>query len=283
MKLCSILIDGKPCVGAETSGGIIDITSMGYPAQMNEIIAGGSEMLEKINEALIGEEITYNEKTVEFLPVTEPMKIICEGLNYKDHAEETGGEPPPHPIFFSKYSDALIGHNQEVPLPQWFNRYDYEAELVVVIGKPAYNIAVEEAKDYIFGYTCGNDISVREAQFLSTQWLCGKAIPNSGPVGPYIVTSDEFDPYEPHRISCEVNGETVQSADVTQMIFPCYEAVSAASRFFPLSPGDLLFTGTPAGVIQGKKHEERKWLKAGDIVKVTIDGIGTLTTPLVTL
>ena len=282
MKLCSIALNGSPCIGVLTDTGIVNVTAMGFPAHMNEAIEGGNEILSGIQAALDGKSLqALDESSVEFLPATEPKKIICEGLNYKDHAEETGGEIPKYPIFFSKFNDSLNAHNKPSPLPPWLNKYDYEAELVIVIGKYAYNISTDEAESCIFGYTCGDDLSARDAQFLSNQWLCGKAFPASGPVGPYIVTSDSFDPREPHGIFCEVNGIRVQAGNTVDMIFPCFEAVSEASKFFPLSPGDLIFTGTPAGVIQGKKREDRVWLKPGDIVKVTIDGIGTLTTPLV--
>ena len=282
MKLCSISIGGSPCVGVKTGGGVVNITALGFPARMNDIIMGGDGMLGRISDALLSEKPNaLGEESLNFLPVTEPSKIICEGLNYKDHAEETGGETPKHPIFFSKFNDSMSAHGVPVKLPAWLNRFDYEAELVVVVGKHAYNATVEEAEDAIFGYTCGNDLSARDAQFLSSQWLSGKALPCFGPAGPYIVTRDSFDPRSGVRLVCEVNGATVQSALTSEMIFPCFEALSAASRFFPLSPGDLLFTGTPSGVIQGRKREDRVWLKPGDVVNVTIDGIGTLTTPLV--
>ena len=282
MKLCCIEIDGRPGVGVKTDGGVVNITALGFPARMNDIIEGGAEVLAKIETALKdGTPPLLDEESLKFLPVTEPKKIICEGLNYLDHADESGNEAPKHPIFFSKFDDALSAHNQPVALPPWLERYDYEAELVIVIGKHAYNVSVEEAGACIFGYTCGNDLSARDSQFLSSQWLSGKALPGFGPVGPYIVTSDCFDPYKDNGIYCDVNGERFQSALTSEMIFPCYEALSAASRFFPLSPGDLIFTGTPGGVILGRKREDRVWLKPGDVVKVTIDGIGTLTTPLV--
>ena len=284
MYLCSFEIDGRPRVGVKTGGAIADVTALGFPARMNEIIEGSDDMLSRIKAALREKKpAALDEEDVKFLPVTEPKKIICEGLNFKDHAEETGGEAPKYPVFFSKFIDALRAHNEPMQLPPWLNRYDYEAELVIVVGKHAYNVSVIEAEKCIFGYTCGNDLSARDAQFLSSQWLCGKALPGSAPVGPYIITRDSFDPREPHGIYCEVNGEMVQSGNTVDMIFSCFAALSAASRFFPLSPGDLLFTGTPAGVIQGKKREERVWLKAGDIVKVIIDGVGTLVTPLAAL
>jgi len=282
MKLCAMLINGAPCVGVKTESGIINITSLGFPSLMNDLIEGGSDMLLRISYALEAEaSVALDEDSIDFLPVTAPEKIICEGLNYKDHAEETGGETPKYPIFFSKFADSMNAHGKPVKLPPWFNRYDYEAELVVVIGTHAYNVTVDEAEACIFGYTCGNDLSARDAQFLSSQWLSGKALPGFGPTGPYIATRDSFDPRANNGLYCKVNGVTVQSALTSEMIFPCFEAVSSASRFFPLSPGDLLFTGTPSGVIQGRKREDRIWLKPGDVVEVAIDGIGTLKNTLI--
>ena len=222
-----------------------------------------------------------DERSLRLLPVTAPMKIICTGLNFKEHAAETGKEVPEHPVFFTKFFDSLSAHGLPVTLPPWLEAFDHEAELVIVIGKAAYNISREDAKDHIFGYTCGNDISARTAQNVTSQWLCGKALPGFAPVGPCIVTADEFDPLSHHGIFCELNGVTAQSGTTTDMIFDCYEIVSIASKYFPLSPGDLIFTGTPPGVIQGLPKDKQLWLKPGDIVDIKIDGIGTLTTPFV--
>jgi len=282
MKLYSAQIAGRPLVGVAAQNGIIDITALGFPAFMNEIIEGGEELLSQIQTAITQKAPpALSEESIEFLPVTAPKKIICMGLNYEAHAAEGGSAAPSFPIYFSKFHDTLSAHNQSVTLPPWLKKYDYEAELVIIIGKYAQNITLEEARECIFGYTCGNDLSARDAQFLSSQWLSGKSLPGFAPTGPCIVTRDSFDPYESMGIYCEVNGETVQSAVTTDMIFPCYEAVSTASRFFPLSPGDMIFTGTPEGVISGKPENMQVWLKSGDVVSVTIEGIGTLTTPLV--
>ena len=282
MKICSMKVGGEQRLGVRIGDGIADITVLGFPSRMNDLISGGSELLERVSERLKKAELPLmDEQAIEFLPVTEPAKIICEGLNYKSHAEETHGAVPEHPVFFSKFGDSLSAHGAPVTLPPWLNRYDYEAELVIVIGKPAYNVSIKEAEDCIFGYTCGNDLSARDSQFLSSQWLSGKALPGFAPVGPYITTRDSFDPCAGNGLFCEVNGEVVQSGDTSDMIFPCTFAVSAASRFFPLLPGDLIFTGTPAGVIIGKPKDRRVWLKPGDVVKVRIDGIGELVTPLI--
>ncbi len=209
-------------------------------------------------------------------------KILCVGLNYKSHAEETGGEAPKEPVIFSKYNDALAADGQEIALPPWHRCYDYEAELVVVMGAPLFHAGSEdEARAAIGGYTCGNDLSARDCQFRSNQWLIGKSFPGFAPIGPRIVPADEFDPTKPHRIACEVNGEVVQDDDVTNMIFSCAAIVKYISDFVALAPGDLIFTGTPAGVILGRPKGHRVWLKPGDEVAVSIEGIGTLRNRLV--
>ena len=282
MKMCSFTVEGVQRVGLKTDGGVVDITALGFPANIMEVIESGEDIVARVSEALQKEELPLLcEQSVEFLPVSEPKKIICTGINYKDHAEETGTPLPEHPVFFNKFGDSLSAHGDPVALPPWLSCFDYEAELVIVIGKHAYNVPEEDAEGCIFGYTCGNDLTSRKAQSLTSQWLAGKALPGFAPVGPYIVTRDCFDPNGPNGIFCEVNGVTTQSAATSNMIYPCTKLVSAASKFFPLSPGDLIFTGTPAGVIAGWAKEDRVWLKPGDVVCVTIEGIGTLTTPLV--
>jgi len=282
MKLCAFLADGKPCVGVAVSDGVVNITQLGFPSHMSEVIEGGADLLADISAALSTKNIrTLDEDSLEYLPVSDPKKIICKGLNYKSHAEETGKSAPEYPVFFNKFNDSLSAHAQPVTLPRWLDTFDHEAELVIVIGKAAYNVPAATADEYIFGYTCGNDLSSRTAQALSDQWLCGKALPGFAPVGPFIVTRDSFNPNESHGVYCELNGVIAQSGTTSDMIFSCSEIVSAASKFFPLSPGDLIFTGTPPGVIVGRKEEDRIWLKPGDVVSIKIDGIGTLTTPLI--
>jgi len=281
MKLCTFYANEETHVGVKTDGGIVDITSLGFPSGMNEIISGGAAMVRKIVKTIIGAPV-IDETTLRFSNITNPAKIICVGLNYVDHALETGGTAPEFPVFFSKFNDCLFPAGEPVNLPDWQSNYDYEAELVIVVGKQAYNIPADEAYDCIYGFACGNDLSARDSQFLSSQWISGKNFPGFGPAGPYIVTSDELDPDKrPLSIKCLRNGETVQSSSTGEMIFSCRQLISWASRFFALSPGDLVFTGTPAGVIQGKVKDERNWLKPGETVVVEIEGIGGLKTPLV--
>lgn len=281
MKLCTFIKNDAPRVGVSTSNGIVDVTALGFPASMNEIIVGGAPLREKISAALAGYSGEYlDAATLTFGNITEPQKLVCEGLNYVDHAEETGGEAPKYPVFFAKFNDSLAPAGSTVELPSWQRCFDYEAELVIVVGRPAYNIPPEDAGDYIFGYACGNDLSARDSQFLSSQWMSGKSFPNFGPAGPFIVTHDELDPEQGLEIYCEVNGNRVQNGNTSNMIYTCRQTLAWASKYFALAPGDLIFTGTPAGVILGKPKGERTWLVPGDVVTVGIEGIGELVTPL---
>lgn len=282
MKLLSFYKDNTTHTGALTDRGVVDLTALGFPGAMNDVIAGGPAMRRRIEGAVSDRALpVLDMDTLTFANITQPQKIVCVGLNYKQHAQETGGEPPKDIVFFSKFNDALTPGGQSVSLPPWLRCFDYEAELVIVVGKPTWNVPLEQAAEHIFGYACGNDLSARDGQFLSSQWLAGKALPNFGPAGPVIVTADSFDPGAGNAITCHVNGALVQSDVTSGMIFGCAEIVSTASRYFRLDTGDLIFTGTPSGVILGKEKNNRVWLKPGDVVTVTIDGIGTLTTPLV--
>ena len=281
MKFCTFYSGDKTHVGVKTDGGIVDITALGFTSEMNDVISGGSALLKRIADALARAPV-LDETKIKFGNITTPAKIVCEGLNYNDHALETGGTAPEFPIFFSKFNDVLHPAGEPVALPAWLNNYDYEAELVIVVGKHAFNVSEDDAFEHIFGFACGNDLSAREAQFRTPQWISGKNLPGFGPAGPFIVTSDELDPdRDALAVRCYRNGEQVQNGNTSEMIFSCRRTLSEASRFFSLAPGDLIFTGTPAGVIQGKPLEKRDWLKPGETVKVEIEGIGELITPLV--
>ena len=277
MKLCSFIKDGKTRLGYRGDSGIADLTAAGVEGGMNDLISGGAAALLAVLEIEKKRALPETpEELLVFDRITDPGKIICIGLNYKDHAAETGGEMPEYPVVFGKFNDALCPSGKRIALSGRQRCYDYEAELVIVIGAEARNVAKENAAEYIFGYACGNDFSARDCQFVSNQWLIGKSFPDFAPAGPYIVTADSFDPGSGKDIICEVNGVTAQSGNTRDMIFNCAELVSYVSGFFRLAPGDLIFTGTPAGVILGKPKGSRVWLKPGDAVRVTIEGIGTL-------
>jgi len=204
--------------------------------------------------------------------VPSPQKIICIGLNYKKHAEESGMTAPVVPVVFSKYSNTLIDHGHEVRLGNVGKEFDYEVELGVVIGRECKYVAEADAARYVLGYCTANDMSCRDLQFLSSQWLLGKSLDNFLPLGKYLVTADEVGDPQKLQLKCWLNGELRQSSNTADMIFPVYRLVSFLSQYMTLMPGDIILTGTPEGVIMGMK--EKNWLKKGDVVRVEIEKLG---------
>jgi 2,4-didehydro-3-deoxy-L-rhamnonate hydrolase len=207
-------------------------------------------------------------------PVPRPGKIVCVGLNYRDHANETGQPIPSEPVLFSKYANSVVGPGADVVVPPDAEKIDYEAELAVVIGRRASGVPTGEALDHVAGYTCANDVSSRTLQFRSSQWLLGKAIDTFLPLGPYLVTADEVPDPQALGIRCLVNDELRQSSDTGQMIFGVADLVSFTSRTITLEPGDVLITGTPAGV--GMAADPPRYLRPGDRMRIEIDGVGEL-------
>jgi len=225
----------------------------------------------KLKEAVVD----LNE--VELLaPLKAPPKIVCLGLNYREHAEEQGTSfPKEEPIIFMKPRTAITGPNSPIVKPSFVNQLDYEGELAVVVGRRCKNVAVSDARDKIFGYTVFNDVSARDIQFKDRQWTRGKSFDTFAPIGPWVVTSDQIG--DPHslRIRTWVNGELRQDSSTRNMIFNVYEIIHHMSRVMTLEPGDLIATGTPAGVGVFMKPKPR-FLKPGDVVEIEIEGIGRL-------
>jgi 2-keto-4-pentenoate hydratase/2-oxohepta-3-ene-1,7-dioic acid hydratase in catechol pathway len=207
-------------------------------------------------------------------PLPRPTKILCVGLNYRDHARETGQPIPPEPVLFSKFANSVVGPGADVVVPPEAEQVDYEAELAVVIGRRASAVAAGKALDHVAGYTCANDVSSRSLQFRSSQWLLGKAIDTFLPLGPFMATADEVSDPQALGIRCLVNDELLQSSNTGQMIFGVAELVSFASRTITLEPGDVLITGTPSGV--GMAADPPRFLRPGDRMRVEIDGLGAL-------
>ena len=207
--------------------------------------------------------------------ITNPNNIICIGLNYADHIEETSLATHDFPEIFMKTSNALASHQDIVPIQDENLHYDYEGELVIVIGKAGKNISRDQAKEHILGYTIGNDVSARTLQFRGTQWILGKSLDNFAPIGPVIVSPDNFD-FDSATITTTVNGEVRQQAKLQQMLFKPDAIIEFVSQYITLQEGDIIFTGTPSGVVLGKNESKYSWLKPGDTVTVTITGIGTL-------
>jgi 2-keto-4-pentenoate hydratase/2-oxohepta-3-ene-1,7-dioic acid hydratase in catechol pathway len=212
------------------------------------------------------------------LSIGRPGKIVCVGLNYLDHAQEGGMELPKAPLLFAKWPNTLIGDGEPIVLPPEATEVDYEAELGVVIGTKAKRVSEADALEYVEGYICVNDVSARDLQFGDGQWTRGKSVDTFCPVGPRLVPREEIADPQQLGIRCIVNGEALQDSSTAQMIFSVAEIIAYVTRVITLEPGDLIATGTPAGV--GVFRDPKVLLKAGDEVSIEIDGVGTLTNPV---
>ncbi len=210
--------------------------------------------------------------------VTAPEKILCVGLNYRRHAVEANMAIPTTPVIFGKFANSLAAHGDVVPLPPVDFKYDYEAELGVIIGAEARDVSVDDALNYVAGYCCANDLSARGAQLATSQWMIGKMLDGFLPLGPYLVTADEVPDPQALRIKGSVNGAVMQDSSTSDMIFTVAEIISHLSRHCTLKPGDVIITGTPEGVQMGFKTPT--WLKSGDAVTIEISGLGSLTSTL---
>ncbi|MGE5228026.1 MAG: fumarylacetoacetate hydrolase family protein [Planctomycetaceae bacterium] len=211
-------------------------------------------------------------------PVPRPGKVICAGLNYRDHAIESGLPIPEVPVLFPKFANSVIGPGEAIVLPPETSEPDYEAELGVVIGRTARRVDVADALSYVAGYTCMNDVSARDLQNRTSQWMLGKAIDTFLPCGPWLVTADEVPDPRSLAIRLRLNGAELQSSTTAEMVFGVDELVAFVSRTCTLEPGDLIATGTPPGV--GFARTPPVWLSDGDVVEVEIDGVGTLWNPV---
>lgn len=289
MRLLQFIVGNQLHLGIQIKQGIVDLTKAGQeldletPRNMQELIQEGEAGWQALQQLLnqVDHSVLLDEAEIEYAPVvTGPEKIICIGLNYINHAAESKMNIPQTPILFSKFNNALAAHKEQVRLPLSAEKFDYEGELVIVMGKPARSISPAAALDYVFGYSIGNDLSARDLQFRSSQWLLGKSCDQFAPLGPVLVTADELADPQNLEISCRVNGELRQSASTKDMIFSCAEIISYISNYMTLKPGDLIFTGTPEGVILGYPESEQVWLKDGDEIAVAIEKIGTLVSTL---
>lgn len=206
--------------------------------------------------------------------VPNPGKIVCIGLNYLQHAIESGMAPPAEPVLFSKFNNAVAAPGEVVPLPEGAREYDYEAELVAVIGRRARHVPEAEALGHVLGYCNGNDVSARDLQMRSGQWLLGKTLDGFLPLGPQLVTADEVADPQDLQVRCWVDGDLRQDSNTSDMIFSVAACISYISRHFTLEPGDIISTGTPEGVVLGRPQQD--WLVPGDTVMVEIEGLGRL-------
>lgn len=314
MQFVTFVENGRRRVGVHADGRIVDVRA----ALASRFLAGGEGRPDALAEALIpgdmrglierGEAglaqakaaveyaLAHGDGTDEpdrprliyglnevavYAPILDPEKILCIGLNYLDHAKESGMEPPEQPLFFSKYASSIVGPGSPIvhPGPDLTEKLDYEVELAVVIGKTAKHVTEEEAMEYVFGYTVMNDISARDLQFQDGQWVKGKALDTFAPLGPWIVTKDEIP--DPHnlRLVLAHNGEVVQDSNTSNLIFNIPQLIAYLSRLLTLRPGDIISTGTPPGV--GQSRIPPRFLKPGDTVVAEVEKIGALENPVI--
>jgi 2-keto-4-pentenoate hydratase/2-oxohepta-3-ene-1,7-dioic acid hydratase in catechol pathway len=288
LTLAMVRTGGAPSLAVKTPRGLLDVRKAAgalrqrVPMTIDEVLRGGSsaELRRLVDRAAqtSSKDLYLDEAGADFGPcVTSPEKIICVGLNYRKHAAETGNPVPTRPILFNKYNSALNGHRGIIAVSrEAASEFDYEVELVIVMGRAARNVSESDALSCVFGYCTGNDFTARDLQRASSQWMLGKALDGSAPVGPYLVTADQVPDPQRLKLECRVNGEVRQSSSTADMVFGCASLVSYISRYLTLKPGDVIFTGTPEGVISGYPKDKQVWLKAGDRVTSTIEGLGEL-------
>jgi 2-keto-4-pentenoate hydratase/2-oxohepta-3-ene-1,7-dioic acid hydratase in catechol pathway len=285
MRLATIQTWAGPRAAVQRGDSFVDVhaTDPHVPPSVRQILEGGPELLRAVEEvAQRPQAIQVEAAKVRFhAPVPDPRKIVCIGLNYKDHAAESGAPIPREPILFSKYPTALVGHGEAIVLPPVSQEVDYEAELVIVVGRHGKNLAAATATEHVAGYTVGHDVSARDWQLKKDgkQWMVGKTFDTFAPCGPVLVTADEVP--DPHNlgIRLRLNGQTMQDSTTKQLIFGVGQILAYLSQVFTLEPGDLIYTGTPPGV--GFARKPPVFLKGGDVVEVEIDGLGVLRNPVV--
>ena len=289
-RIANLRKDGGYALGVETERGVLDVGAsarafgMTAPADVDDLLQNGrGAELRAVMEAARSEPtraVLLDFAAASFAPlVTRPEKIICMGFNYREHAKETGTAVPKIPPLFNKFNNALNHHGGTIALPTRVARqFDYETELVIVFGKECRNATEENALDFVAGYATGNDFSARDLQTATSQFMIGKTSDGFAPIGPWLVTRDRVPDPNDLKLKTVVNGQTRQDWSTNDMIFNCRQLISFASGIMTLKPGDVMFTGTPQGVIFGEKtpREERRWLMAGDEIVSSLEGLGEL-------
>jgi len=279
---------GVDHVGIRTSSGIVDVARASHmlgiaspPLTVDDVVAGRGNIAALAHAVANAPPASVrNPRNVEYGPlVGSPPKIVCVGLNYRAHIAEMNDKLPPVPDLFNKFNTALNRHNGTIAVSAVpAQHFDYESELVMIIGKTARNVSEADALSHVFGYACGHDFTARDAQYRVSQWMTGKTPDQFAPLGPWLVTADQIPDPQALQIQTFVNDETTPRQDMStaQMIFSCARIVSYTSQFITLLPGDVIFTGTPPGVIYAYPAEKQVWLKPGDRIRTTITKLGEL-------
>jgi 2-keto-4-pentenoate hydratase/2-oxohepta-3-ene-1,7-dioic acid hydratase in catechol pathway len=281
LRFLTIQQDGPPEPAVRLEHEIVGIRGAGFDSVLS-VIAGGADALEKVSWWIAnasGSQRWQPDQVGLLAPIPRPPKVICIGLNYRDHAAESKMAIPDVPTVFSKFSTAVIGPGHPIVLPRNSAKPDYEAEFVVVVGKGGRHIPEERWREHVFGYTMMNDVSARDFQMATSQWMMGKTFDTFAPLGPDIVTADEIADPQNLAISLVLSGEVLQNSNTRELIFPVPRLIAFLSSVFTLEPGDVISTGTPAGV--GAARKPPRWLKPGDQVTVRVEGLGELTNPVV--
>ena len=284
MKLMMFDAGKGPRLGVVDGDYVVDVAAvdLALPVDLLSLINGGPRALAAARAAAADAPASARlslSSVKPALPIAHPPKFICVGLNYLEHAKEGGHPPPTYPSFFARYDRSLVAAGEPVIRPKQSEQLDYECELTIVIGNGGRHIPEAKALEHVFGYTIFNDVSVRDYQRKSTQWLAGKNFDGTGPLGPVVVTADALPKgATPLRIQTRVNGKTMQDSNTSDMIFPVARTIALLSEIMTLEPGDLIATGTPSGVAHARKPPA--WMKAGDTVEIEIEGIGVLKNPV---
>lgn len=280
MKLATFTHGGATRIGKVVDDKIIDLSKAdpSLPTDMISFLAAGDAAMAAAQKAGETDAIALGDVTLE-APILKPGKVMAIGLNYGDHVKESGLDIPENQIWFTKSPTGCVGEGADVLKPAVSDMVDWEAELVMVIGKRARNVPRDRAHEIVAGYCCGNDISVRDWQFHSPQFTIGKSFDTHGPIGPWLTTSDDVG--DPHDldIKCLVNGEVMQSSNTQHLIFDCFDQIAELTQVMTLEPGDIIFTGTPGGV--GIAMKPPQFMKVGDKVTIEIEKLGSITNTLV--
>jgi 2-keto-4-pentenoate hydratase/2-oxohepta-3-ene-1,7-dioic acid hydratase in catechol pathway len=272
---------GLPTLGARVGDELIDLTTSGLPATLDELLCLGEAGFAAAKAAISRAAVRRPVQGISYLPpVLNPAKAFAIGLNYLDHAAESKFDPPRYPVIFQRFASSWVSHGESLRRPHVSIQFDYEAEVVAVIGKGGRYIRKEDALAHVAGYSLFNDGSIRDYQFRSNQWLWGKNFDRSGGFGPEFVTADELPAGATGlQIQCRLNGEVLQSANTRDMIFDVATLVAACSEGIALQAGDLIITGTPSGV--GLARNPQVWMKPGDVCEIELEGLGVLRNPII--
>lgn len=281
MKLVTFKYKNITRVGAVIDNAVVDgLAQKSIPSTMLKFLAAGEPAVEALRQLIDSQQARISLNDVKLLaPVPRPGKFLGIGLNYADHIAETALEKPEYPTFFTKQSSCVIADGDAIHLPKVSEKLDYEVELAFVIGKRCRHVPLEKAHEMVAGYTLVNDVTVRDWQFRTPTWTIGKSFDTHGPMGPWIITADEIN--DPHNLTLKtwVDSELRQSSNTRHMIFNIYQMIAYLSQAMTLEPGDVIATGTPSGV--GVKMKPRGYMQAGQVVKIEIEKIGSLTNPVI--